>query len=900
MSRFFHAKGDSDSETESSEDEVEDQKVSKSAKFRDDLDFMAGPEDDEKRVVRAQKDKKFDELKSIIKQNRDAKSNKDLNKLLTGFDSLTKVFEKSKTIFQRQNVSTPRFYIRSLVEIEDYVNKLWEDKDAKAALSKNNAKALPALRQKLKKYVKDQNLTDLVADYRSKPDEDGYETPEDEDDDDFEEIAEAKTEKSPGKAVAVESDSESDAESDDSWSSEPDTNSSDDEDSVTKMEQLRRYFLKKEFREESKDDKKDKRKRVIKVKEIVEEDDDDANWTPVSREKSVVHFDPKEEVTHDVMIKKLNEVMSARGKRTTDRNQHVANLQKLLEVSEEKGLGLGISVKISFCIISALFELNAKISDFMEYETFMNTLQTVNKLLDVLIETDRVKLSVTYAEEDENLKDDTQEYRIQGSILIAVQRLDGELAKILQNADCHSNDYIEKLKAEKDMCQLIEKAEGYVELRNHLGIFDKHEVCKVYMMRIEHTYYKYQEQMAEAGKTMDYLCKKIYTLDDEKRLRQRAMLCHVYWLAVHDQWHRARDLLLMSHMQAIVDHSDVDTQILYNRTICQLGLCAFRHGFIREAHQGLSEIQNTQRAKELLAQAVGTRQHEKTAEQEKIDRSRQVPYHMHINVELMECVYLICSMLLEIPHMASCEFEMRRRMLSRSFHYQLKQSEKASLTGPPENTREHVVAASKAMLNGDWKKCKDYIVNEKMNQKVWNLFHNAEPVKEMVVRRIQEESLRTYLLTYSTVYSTVSLKKLSSLFELTKKDVHSIISKMIIQEELSATLDEPTDCLIMHRVEPSRLQMLALNLSDKLQTLAENNEQILEPRTGRGGYQGPGSWFPGRNERQGDKQKGSGGFQGDRRPGTGGQDGKRGNWGGAQSGGGGSQQRRHPQKQRAF
>lgn len=84
---------------------------------------------------------------------------------------------------------------------------------------------------------------------------------------------------------------------------------------------------------------------------------------------------------------------------------------------------------------------------------------------------------------------------------------------------------------------------------------------------------------------------------------------------------------------------------------------------------------------------------------------------------------------------------------------------------------------------------------------------------------------------------------------------------MIIQEELSATLDQPTDCLIMHRVEPSRLQMLALNLTDKIQMLAENNEQVLEPRTGRAGYGGTGTWFPGR-ERQGEKQKGgSGQFQ---------------------------------------
>ena len=32
--------------------------------------------------------------------------------------------------------------------------------------------------------------------------------------------------------------------------------------------------------------------------------------------------------------------------------------------------------------------------------------------------------------------------------------------------------------------------------------------------------------------------------------------------------------------------------------------------------------------------------------------------------------------------------------------------------------REHVVAASKAMRNGDWKKCRDLIINEKMNGKV--------------------------------------------------------------------------------------------------------------------------------------------------------------------------------------
>lgn len=45
----------------------------------------------------------------------------------------------------------------------------------------------------------------------------------------------------------------------------------------------------------------------------------------------------------------------------------------------------------------------------------------------------------------------------------------------------------------------------------------------------------------------------------------------------------------------------------------------------------------------------------------------------------------------------------------------------------------------------------------------------------MVVKRIQEESLRTYLLMHSTVYTTVSLDNLAKLFDLDKKQAHSII-----------------------------------------------------------------------------------------------------------------------------
>lgn len=64
------------------------------------------------------------------------------------------------------------------------------------------------------------------------------------------------------------------------------------------------------------------------------------------------------------------------------------------------------------------------------------------------------------------------------------------------------------------------------------------------------------------------------------------------------------------------------------------------------------------------------------------------------------------------------EFDARRRMISKTFYQQLRSSERQSLVGPPESMREHVVAAAKAMRNGNWAACNNFIINEKMNAKV--------------------------------------------------------------------------------------------------------------------------------------------------------------------------------------
>merc|ERR1711981_1522437 len=79
---------------------------------------------------------------------------------------------------------------------------------------------------------------------------------------------------------------------------------------------------------------------------------------------------------------------------------------------------------------------------------------------------------------------------------------------------------------------------------------------------------------------------------------------------------------------------------------------------------------------------------------------------------------------------------------------------------------------------------------------------------------------------------------------------------MIINEELMASMDEPCECMIMHRTEPSRLQSLSLQLADKLAQLVENNERLLELRPG--GWQG--QWRGKESDRRDGKNFGSNKF----------------------------------------
>lgn len=856
MSRFFAGGSESDTDSSSDSEPIQRQTAPQFT-FSDE-------EEDVKRVVRSTKEKRYEDLSNIIKSIRNYKKIKDMSSLLSSFEDLTRAYAKAlPVITKEENGVCPRFIVRALAELEDFINEVWEDREGRKNLSKNNSKSLGALRQKFRKYIKD--FDSDMKKFRESPDaaddEDEEEEKKEEEESDDEEVAapaaKAVSFKKEVEKVKVEKD---DDDSDDSidWGNDSDSDESSSEEEAYGAN-IRERFLKRPEKEDGDDGEKKKEKKKTKEtkdsrKKKRQEEDDDVGWEFVQKGKnSATSEKPKmfakdAEIDVPIVINKLNEVMAARGKKRTDRKQQIEFLRELRTIADDKKLGAAVAAKIRFNIVSAIFDYNPKVSEPMKLEHWSKLLEEIQALIKLLLTNEDIILSETILDETEEYE--TAPFKIRGCMLTAVERLDDEFTKLLKECDPHSNDYVDRLKDEVTVTNVIEQVVQYVE---RMG--NEMETCRIYLRKIDHLYYKFDPNVLKKKKgqlpastltsvdEMERLCRFIYAKDQTDRLRTRAILSHIFHHALHDNWFQARDLVLMSHLQETIHHSDPPTQILYNRTMANLGLCAFRHGNIKDAHQCLVDLMMTGKPKELLAQGlVPQRQNERSLEQEKVEKQRQMPFHMHINLELLECVYLVSAMLLEIPYMAAHEFDARRRMISKTFYQQLRSSERQSLVGPPESMREHVVAAAKAMRHGDWQACSNFIVNKKMNVKVWDLFYEADRVREMLTKFIKEEALRTYLFTYSNVYASISVPYLAEMFDLPKSKVHSLISKMIINEELMASLDDPTETVVLHRSEPSRLQALSMQLADKVTNLVDSNERVFEMKQGnffqRGGNQG--------------------------------------------------------------
>ncbi|OBZ89495.1 Eukaryotic translation initiation factor 3 subunit C [Choanephora cucurbitarum] len=563
-------------------------------------------------------------------------------------------------------------------------------------------------------------------------------------------------------------------------------------------------------------------------------DEGDSSFKQVGKAGKIVA-----DITPENLLVRLREILDNRGRKNTNQEEQVEILEALLQQAKSTFQ----KIAVLQVLLSSRFDVTVARNESLKVDAWKAAEGEFNLLLSILETTSSFIIREDAEEldhEDKDVKPTAgQVIQLRGSIVSFAERLDDDYIKSLQNTDPHSVDYIDRLRDETGLYATLVRTQLYYQ---KIGLEDG--ISRMIVRRLEHLYYKPEQvirttevaavkalskldvssviRAQELDQVISQLCSYLYK-SDSVVLRSRAILFHIFHKALHNQFHQARDMLLMSHLQDTIHQADLTTQILYNRAIVQIGICAFRQGMIKESHACLQDIQGTGRAKELLAQGTQqTRQPSSAAELDHLEQ-HQLPFHMHINLELLECVFLVSSMLLEIPSQAQAGSLNNKKYISRPFRRLLDYNERQAFMGPPENTRDHIMSAAKALASGEWEKAKDYI----LSIKIWRLMPDHEKITSILVDKIQEEGLRTYLFTYASYYTTIGLSELGSMFGLSKERVLAIVSKMIFSEELSASLYQVSHCVVLHQIELTRLQEVAYRFSEKVVYFVDQNERLL-------------------------------------------------------------------------
>jgi len=363
-----------------------------------------------------------------------------------------------------------------------------------------------------------------------------------------------------------------------------------------------------------------------------------------------------------------------------------------------------------------------------------------------------------------------------------MEKLDHELLKAFQNTPHPKIDYLFRLRDDNKFLFLCDEVINFMKENN-----DYSKAARIAVLKLDHLYYKNDTLYAKIATSTSDPNNKPYVINEDSqrvleelmalindygtsRMRLRAAMYVAYHHSIHNRFALAKDLLLKTHIGEIIHAQDIGSQIIYNRTVAQIGMAAFRVGLIDEAHDILLEVCQTAKLKEVLAQGF-SRTPDKPIELEKEELKRQVPFHMHINLHQLDCVYLISAMLLEIPNIAENQYSVTKKVISKNFKKLIDIYDSKAFYLAPENYRDSLVLAAKQLNKSNWRAAVAHIFDIKLVQRMPE-FNDQDGFKRTLVNRFKEAALRAFLCRGARTYQSFSVESLSQQFELPEDAVH--------------------------------------------------------------------------------------------------------------------------------
>lgn len=270
-------------------------------------------------------------------------------------------------------------------------------------------------------------------------------------------------------------------------------------------------------------------------------------------------------------------------------------------------------------------------------------------------------------------------------------------------------------------------------------------------------------------------------------------------------------------------------KVTFNRALVQLGLCAFRLGKFEECKTVLDDICTSFKLSELLQQSIPKNAVDRD------DKRQLIPYHLHISIEKIQSVYLICIMILEVPKLLSHEIsnnKMRNIQYNKIFLKLWSVYEKNSVYGSPENYKDMAYLAIRELSVGNWEKSLEHI----KQLDFWERLENSEAILEKVSQTIKQQGFKCFILSMKRSHHKLNFKRLCQLFTIEENELRRIIFQMIHNKEIEARIDVQSGSLFFGTQEVNDISKLSNDLNRRLQGNVSLNEKLFNFKYGGGDY----------------------------------------------------------------